>query len=552
MIKYSIARANVNMGFDYEEAILEGIDDAFEAANGKTQVECWIKKDTNGYSYLIGDISGGANYTRLFNIPQNREFYEQYQDINHLNESTSVFGAGSLSHLHVSNEVWFFTKYESENIVLRASKNLATGDFIIEQIVTTIKEIFSKYNLDMSEIDISKYDSLLYVRNFNRSTNQSVKSFREKEQFIGFEKNLRSTFADKLDKGYSLKLNGKELTPLDIFYKSEIDERVLHKELFEITLSELLEINSFYKEEIYARYLKIFKDEDSLLKQKVKVNIYSFDTKFFNHNYFKENPNDSVIFNLESSGYWIFRNGRKIGNPILLRTIHPSLNNFRACVEFNPIFDKYFGIQVNKNRYVLSDEIKETINLKINQILDKHDVGNFIDLISYGENRDSDTTQLTLWGNDEDPTSGKSMENKNNKKVKKNDPLWRRAEKYALRALEIELPDFKVIDVSKSNTGYDIKAINPNTSEEKYFEVKLLERASFDLTPNEFETASLLGDSYFILLVHLGEREVTFSYLRNPAKSLVHEKITKVVKYRFIQFEGESHSLTYEDLGLEL
>lgn len=548
MIKYSIARANVNMGFDYEEAILEGIDDAFEAANGKTQVECWIKKDTNGFSYLIGDISGGANYTKLFNIPSNREYFEQFHDEHHLNESTSVFGAGSLSHLHVSNEVWFFTKFKNQNITIRATKNLATGDFTIEEVEDNSVEVFSKYNIDLSEIDVSKYDSLLYVRNFNRSTNQLVKSFKEKEEFVGFEKNLRSTFADKLQKGYCLKLNGRELAPLDIFYKCELDDYVLHIESFEIKLQELLDINSFYKDEIYARYLKLFIDEYSLITQSVKVCIYSFDTKFFNNTYFKENPHDSVIFNLESSGYWIFRNGRKIGNPTLLSTVHPSLNNFRASIEFNPVFDKYFGIQVNKNRYVLDEALKEAITIKINQILEQHGLGNFEKLIKYS--KVTNISQLTLFGNSED-TIGEQKGN--NIKIKINDPLWRRAEKYAHKALELELPDFKVIDVTKSNTGYDLKAINPITFEERYVEVKLLTKTggSFDLTPNEFETASMQGDSYYILLAYLGERDVTFTYLKNPAKSLIHEKITKVVKYRFIQYEGESYSLKYEEIGLD-
>ena len=454
MINFRIPRANVNIGFDWEEAILEGIDDAFEAANGKTQVECWIKKDTNGYSFLLGDIAGGANYTKLFNVPQNREYYEQYHDIEHLNQSTSVFGAGSLSHLHVSNEVCFFTKYNNENIVLRATKTLVTGDFIVEEVVTTPEEILSKYNLDMNEIDISKYDSLLYVRNFNRSTNQSVKSFREKEQFIGFEKNLRITFADKLEKAYSLMLNGNKLTSLDIFHKDKIDEYVQHIGSFEITLQELFEIDTYYKDDIYAQYYKVFNDESVLLSQSVKVNLYSYDTKYFNNTYSKQNPNDFVKFNLESSGYWIFRNGRKIGNPILLRTIHPSLNNFRASIEFNPVFDKYFGIQVNKNRYVLDDTLKEVIDIKISQIIKERRLSKFNDLISF------DNTSNKQKSNEE----GKS------KKIKNNDPMWRRAEKYALRAVELELPNFRVIDVSRSNIGYDLKAINSDTFEEIYIE----------------------------------------------------------------------------------
>lgn len=553
LIKYTIPRANVNMGFDYEEAILEGIDDAFEAANGKTQVECWIKKDTDGNSYLIGDIAGGANYTKLFNIPYNREFYEQFQNEHHLNESTSVFGAGSLSHLHVSNEVWFFTKYENENIVLQATKNLSTGDFSVEQVNTTAEEIFLKYKFDISEIGISKFDSLLYVRNFNGSTNQFVNSFKEKEQFIGFEKNLRSTFADKIDKGYSLKLNGKELTPLDIFYKEELGKFVRHVDTIEITLKELLEINSYYKDEIYTRYLKLFRDVNSLNNQNVKISIYSFDTKYFNNTYFKENPNDSVTFNIESSGYWIFRNGRKIGNPTLLRTIHPSFNNFRAYIEFNPVFDKFFGIQVNKNRYVLDNVLKELITIKINQFLRERGLGSFSNLLNFDKTVNNNSTQLTLWGDGIDTTCGELKGDRSIKKIKYNDPLWRRAEKYALRALEIELPDFKIFDVSKSNTGYDLKAINPNTSEEIYVEVKLLAKtgASFDLTPKEFNVASLEGDNYFTILVYLGESDVTFTCIKNLTKSLLPKVISEIVKYRYNYYEGTSYSLTYEELGLE-
>ena len=75
--------------------------------------------------------------------------------------------------------------------------------------------------------------------------------------------------------------------------------------------------------------------------------------------------------------------------------------------------------------------------------------------------------------------------------------------------------------------------------------------ASFDLTPNEFETASIKGDSYYILLVYLDEEDIIFRFLKNPTKSSTYEEITKVINYRFSQYDGKSYSLTYEELGLE-
>lgn len=412
------------------------------------------------------------------------------------------------------------------------------------------------------QIDFEEFDSVLYIRDFNRSSNQSVKDFRVKESFNGFKKNLRVTYYDKLMQGYELIINGKSLTPLDVFYKHELDLHVKEVVHISITLQELLDINSYFEEEIMARYFDVFNREASiinakkdLLSQSMEIKLYSYDTKYFNERYFKSvAPSDTVTFNMQTSGFWLFRNGRKIGNPATLSTMgfveqHPSLNIFRAEVHFSPIFDIYFGIQVNKNRYIVSEEVKEFLGHKIAEAMRIQNTASFKTFITtnFDEtseiNNEGSSAQLTLGlgepGVDEEDTRIK---------FKHTDTLWQKAQKLCL--CERELAGYRVKDVSKSRVGYDVEAYNKELGEIQYIEVKSLERkgASFNITVEEFATMQHYVDNYYLCLVLIQNDRAEFKYLNK--RDAEFEEIIKVVGYSCNSYEGVSYSKTFDELDI--
>ena len=561
-----IPRANVNIGFDFEEAIFEAIDDAFEAAQQPTKVDCWFFKEGNQYSYLIGDKAGGANYEKLFKIASNRKFSDQYTNEEQINESTSVFGAGSLSHSNISNEVWFFTIFEGKKIALSAIKDLSTGDVNVEISNISAQDVLLNNNIHVDGMDVDGYDSLLYVRKYNHSTNQKVNDFKTRLNFKGLKKNLRSTYADKLENGYQIRLNGRAIAPLDIFYKEKLEKNCYQVLKFSITLKELLNRNLSFKDEIYKRYLDIFKKdngvelaEEALMAQTITVTCYNYETKYFNQIYFKAiNPNDAVTFNVQTSGFWLFRNGRKIGNPTSLQTMnltHPSLNNFRASIEFNPIFDLYFGIQVNKNRYVLSEEIQQLIDLKIKYFMKMNNLKKFSELLNQHSFEKMENSQLSfdLVINDIDEESaneGETQGAKNHGEFKNNDTLWKRAEKICIK--DQKRLGFIAIDVSNNKKGYDIEAYHPITNEERYIEVKCVNKigGKFEISEKEYIKAHRISDAYYVCVIVIEEEQVNFTYLRNPSRNLVFEEVIKVIAYLCQEYEGESYTLSLDELGI--
>lgn len=556
-----ISRAIGNLGFDFEEAILEAVDDAFEAASAPTPVKLWFTKKAKGYSCIVGDKSGGANYAKIFNLQSGNRYADRYNSVRDIYEKTGLFNAGSFSYLNISNEVWFFTKHESAWKSISLIKDKDTGDF--KKVISDDNPTHIIGDIEF-EIDFEEFDSVLYIKDFNRSSNQSVKDFRVKESFNGFKKNLRVTYYDKLMQGYELIINGKPLTPLDVFYKHELGSHVKEVVHISITLQELLEKNSYFEDDIMARYFEVFNRDASiinakedLLSQSLEIKLYSYDTKYFNEHYFKSvAPSDAVTFNMQTSGFWLFRNGRKIGNPATLSTMgfveqHPSLNIFRAEVHFSPIFDIYFGIQVNKNRYIVSEEVKECLEDKIAEAMRYQNTTSFKTFITTNfdettefKNGDS-STQLTLGLGEPDADKEDSRI-----KFKHTDTLWQKAQKLCL--CERELAGYTVKDVSKSRVGYDVKAYNQEIGDIQYIEVKSLERsgASFEITVEEYAKLKHYKENYYICLVLILEDSADFIYINNPEENVVFNETIKIVGYSCKNYKGEAFSMTFDELDI--
>ncbi|MHB1830403.1 MAG: hypothetical protein ACYCO0_03330, partial [Candidatus Micrarchaeaceae archaeon] len=75
--------------------------------------------------------------------------------------------------------------------------------------------------------------------------------------------------------------------------------------------------------------------------------------------------------NQSNQGFYLMRNDRQIdrAQSFGLFEKHNSLNYFRGEISFPSSLDRYFGIQTNKSRYTLKDDMKDKIRDKIKGII---------------------------------------------------------------------------------------------------------------------------------------------------------------------------------------
>ncbi|WP_080506288.1 ATP-binding protein [Halorubrum aidingense] len=70
--------------------------------------------------------------------------------------------------------------------------------------------------------------------------------------------------------------------------------------------------------------------------------------------------NDELDIGINKQGFYIIRENREIGNSLTLNlfTRHNNLNYFRAKIEFPSELDEKFGVQTNKSRFSLDNDIR--------------------------------------------------------------------------------------------------------------------------------------------------------------------------------------------------
>jgi len=85
----------------------------------------------------------------------------------------------------------------------------------------------------------------------------------------------------------------------------------------------------------------------------------------------KKRGNYPFNVNPDNQGFYIIRNKRQIagGQTLHLFTRHPQLNYFRGEMSFSPILDEKFGIQTNKSRFSLSDDLRKKLEERVNKII---------------------------------------------------------------------------------------------------------------------------------------------------------------------------------------
>jgi hypothetical protein len=73
----------------------------------------------------------------------------------------------------------------------------------------------------------------------------------------------------------------------------------------------------------------------------------------------------------DNQGFYLMRHGRQIagGQTLHLFARHPTLNYFRGEINFEPCLDSKFGIQTNKSRFSLDEDLRNELNKMLSNII---------------------------------------------------------------------------------------------------------------------------------------------------------------------------------------
>ena len=389
--KFDLDSGKRNIGFKFSEAIMESTDDSFDAPilpadlGAPRIVEIYVYEEeyeeytedgdenkSKRYSYSILDNGPGISVENVFEFGQNKN--DRFTDLNALNTLNGLYHYGLSSHLNVGTKLYFYSRQVDTDWRL----NCLEASDITDEVYTYKKEIKPNIEIDNKQLDLD--DSHFFVR-----TVVQVKGVRKSEVE---EKNLEElvnnlikqfgiTYRHYIQRGNKISINGNEVRSIDPFlrekeYKQKgISSELFHK--FNITLSELLEQeDAIVKQRILNKYRKLFKNEEELLNESINVSMFELCSDFLDSSFKSKIAKEMSHCLLPSSidsGFYIKRNHRYIGRAAKILDIctnHNSYNYFRAEISFSPIFDMFFGIQINKNKYDIKSSLASLIIKKIN------------------------------------------------------------------------------------------------------------------------------------------------------------------------------------------
>lgn len=399
--KFDLDTGKRNIGFKVSEAIMEAIDDSFDAPLSPGDVgaakcvkifiyeENYIEQneveydaqqiDIDGnksqrYSYLILDNGSGTDVDNIFDFGKKKE--HRFSTLDELTTINGLFHYGLSSHMNVGQQLYFYSRRVSEEWWL----NCLEGSEILEDVYTYKKQEQPYFKIEDQKLELDEPD--FYVR-----TIVNVKGVRkselEEENLDKYVENLVKqfgiTYRHYIQRGNKVFINGKQVKAIDPFLSEKkytgrgIGSDVFHS--FDITLKELLEKEDVIVEKrIINKYGHLFQNKKELLNQAIKVNMFHLSLKFIDTS-FKNRITREIVNCLTpsgvDSGFYIKRNNRYIGRAAKILDIctnHNSFNYFRAEIAFSPIFDNFFGIQVNKNKY----DIKSSLaSLLIDKMVEK-------------------------------------------------------------------------------------------------------------------------------------------------------------------------------------
>lgn len=382
-----------NLGFDLYEAIMESIEDSIDANADNVNIHIFNETininidnqpmNIERISYLIVDDGDGTESLKNifdFGLNKNTRFHSIYE----LKNKNGIYHYGAISHLNVGLSVIFYSKTkdkEWKKITAIYDESIDKGFISNEQAVESneLNQLFQMHNFKIPK----EKGSILYVKGVDK---YSITYVDKNIEDINYAPNNMSInnivrllifklsikykilLENKINK-LTLSVNNNVVNPNDIFLKGDnIPEKLrtpTHLATYKISLNDIInQLNDYSKLEIlYKKYGHLYNDKNDLLNEYIEINLYILSPNFtrkkqdinyyIKHNYLYP----SVYF----SGLFVKRNNIYIGNTAKIMEIfnnHPSFNTLRGEISFCPIFDEFFSIQVNKNKYQLSNVLE--------------------------------------------------------------------------------------------------------------------------------------------------------------------------------------------------
>lgn len=394
-----------NLGFNLYEAIMESIEDSIDANANKISIDIFneeieieiddktIKSDR--LSYIIGDNGRGIEQLEeLFNFGEYKG--ERFKNIEELKTKNGIYHYGVISHLNVGIFVTFYSKTKNKdwkmiNVYYDQYKKKAFIDNSKSLNQENMNQLNALYRNKIPTVS----GSIIYVRGVNKDNivevNENIAEIKNQKENILDQNNsiryIENILLQKIGIKYKISLedninpvkitvNNINVESKDIFLQSEeLPENLRTNNCFaryKISLKQIIDkLKDDIKAEIlFQRYCHLFETKDKLLEECIEIDFYALSSEYKSkkiQNKYKEQG--YLVPSPYYSGLFVRRNNIYMGNVAKIMNIfnfHPSFNTLRGEVRFCPIFDDFFEIQINKNKYrisnVLESLIEETIN----------------------------------------------------------------------------------------------------------------------------------------------------------------------------------------------
>ncbi|QFY76103.1 hypothetical protein CEQ83_26545 (plasmid) [Priestia megaterium] len=389
--KFELDSGKRNIGFKFSEAIMESTDDSFDASispsnlGAPTIIEIYVSEEeyeeytedgnvnkSKRYSYSILDNGPGVCVDNVFEFGQNKN--DRFTDLNALNTLNGLYHYGLSSHLNVGTKLYFYSRETDRDWSL----NCLEASDITDEVYTYKKEAKPNIEVDNQQLDLDDFDffvrTVVQVKGVRKS---EVEEKNLEELVKNLIKQFGVTYKHYIQRGNKIFINGTEVRGIDPFLcEKEYKERGISSDLFHkfnITLRELLEQeDAIVKQKILNNYGKLFNSNEELLNESINVSMYELCSDFLDRSFkskIAEEMSHCLLPSIMDSGFYIKRNHRYIGRAAKILDIcknHNSYNYFRAEISFSPIFDMFFGIQINKNKYDIKSSLASLMIKKIN------------------------------------------------------------------------------------------------------------------------------------------------------------------------------------------
>ena len=204
----------------------------------------------------------------------------------------------------------------------------------------------------------------------------------DKKLVKSLKEDLGETYRKFITKGKKIKINNEVIEEINPFYIEKKGKYYdVLKKFTEIEgIAESSTLSEVYLDELISIPLN---KEDKNAKGYIKLKIYYLPYEIINKYKDKtkgtDEGNDKTFgIALSKSGFYLIRNGRQIagGKTLGFSKKHNDYNYIRGEIDFDSILDEGFGIQNNKSRFHLTEEMEESLGkiicLTLDRIVKKH------------------------------------------------------------------------------------------------------------------------------------------------------------------------------------